>query len=69
MRDYKEFLKLEDEVKLGFIQRRIADVQGELILQTKNGLADGQEDVMVYEMLNQIWDRVDAMRVQKQGEK
>lgn len=62
MRDYKEFLKLEDEVKLGFIQRRIADVQGEL-------LADGQEDVMVYEMLNQIWDRVDAMRVQKQGEK
>jgi len=62
MKDYKEFLKLEDEVKLGFIQRRIADVQGEL-------LADGQEDVMVYEMLNQIWDRVDAMRVQKQGEK
>ena len=25
MRDYKEFLKLEDEVQLGFIQRKIAE--------------------------------------------
>lgn len=62
MRNYKEFLKLEDEVQLGFIQRKIADVQGEL-------QADGQEGEMAYEILNQIWDRVDAMRVQKQGEK
>lgn len=62
MRDYKEFLKLEDEVQLGFIQRRIVDVQGEL-------RADGQEGEMAYEILNHIWDRLDAMRVQKQGEK
>jgi len=62
MRDYKEFLKLEDEVQLGFIQRKIADVQGEL-------QADSQEGEMAYEILNQIWDRLDAMKVQKQGEK